>query len=303
MPRSQTTAVYVVKKFYPPRCPKCLHDFRSSGDFGAWWGHGASWQEAAQEQIRSFDDLFRITNQADESVIQYDNRFSADFIFCEQCKNVTMRIMYAEQQVLTQDEAERLDSSLGYTCWTKGEAVGNMARPVRALFALGWLDLARLQDQVKVARDSAVSETDVWQRGDRFAEVLNPALANLVRQYQDANQSKVVRNRLQTIFGGHWLRLESDTRDFLLTAELITDELCARARTDPTLDFSAAVAMYSKALEGEILTKLFAAYRESVFINKLPESNDKGHVRSISALRDYAEGRRELTLGDMAFCL
>ncbi len=303
MLRMKEVAVFRVQKFYPPRCPKCLHNFASGGDFGLWLGKGTSAMTAMAQQMESFAELFSATDQSVDDARLYRNRFNADFIVCTHCYNVTMRVKYAEQQVLSQEEAERLVRSLGYQCWTKGVAIGNMARPISTLSPLGWLDLAMLQDEVNAARDSSAAEPDSWQRGDKFAKTLDPALAEWVKRFQHAKESSVAGDRLRTVFGVQWDRLGSDARDFLLTAELLTDDLCARAQDDPTLDFSAPVAVYSKALESEILTKLFVAYKDSGFANKLPESNDKGCARSIKALQDFTAGRRELTLGDMAFCL
>lgn len=129
-----TRAVYVVEKFIPARCPKCVRRFRSSKDFGMF----AVTQKAAKhfgdalaQQVRLFPELGMRIVTADAVIKELarppreperaEGRLAKDFIICNHCENVTLRIRLGEEQVFAKDEAERLIKSKEFTCWTKGE--------------------------------------------------------------------------------------------------------------------------------------------------------------------------------------
>jgi hypothetical protein len=106
------------------------------------------------------------------------------------------------------------------------------------------------------------------------------------------------------MFGSLWEGLASECRDFLVTAEVLKDDLVSLTETDPSIDFSPAVQMYSKALEKDLLEKLFRPFALSRYAHDFPAGIAKQDIaRSIASLRSFVTGGRDLTLGDMAFCL
>jgi hypothetical protein len=84
----------------------------------------------------------------------------------------------------------------------------------------------------------------------------------------------------------------------------LKDELMSFAEIDPSIDFTSAVATYSKALEKEIFDKVFLTFRDSSFSTLLPEATGQNSLdRSLDVMKAFVGKKRNLTLGDMGFCL
>jgi hypothetical protein len=295
-------SIYYVFKFFPPRCPKCEHSFRSQSDFGWWLRKGKSFVKALQDQMEVFPDIF----QKDEhnGKTGYLNKFGIDFIFCKNCQNITMRIDYASRQVMTLAEAEFLVEKQGFTGWQEVKAYGNMARPQEHLSMLGQADLIMLLKAVGEARNLASASNDLAKGTEMFSASLDPALISIVKKVYQERASIEVRERLISIFGGLWESISSDCKDFLFTAEIVKDDLMSWAETDPAIDFTPAVVMYSVALEKEILDKIFLAFRASPFAVILPDTTGQNSLdKSLDAIKIFVDKKRDLSLGDMAFCL
>jgi hypothetical protein len=132
--KKKTRTVYIVEKFIPRRCPKCVSPFRTSKDFG-WFAptqkSAKHFTEALAQQAELFPEIgpkvvkspreaaeiLAKPAKAPESIEDYGK----DFIVCNHCKNVTLRIRLGQVEVFSMDEANRLIESEGFTCWTKGE--------------------------------------------------------------------------------------------------------------------------------------------------------------------------------------
>ena len=109
----KSITMYHVYKFFPSRCPKCEQAFRSASDFGRWLGRGKSFVDALQNQKEFFSDIFPKIESNDKT--RYSNKFDIDFIVCENCQNVTLRIDYESRQVMTLEEAKFLVETQGFT--------------------------------------------------------------------------------------------------------------------------------------------------------------------------------------------
>ena len=91
------TPIFKVQKFFPPRCPKCEHEFGSVEDFAEYVGAiGSSFLDAKFQQAKRNPELFetvgeagsaasagagsitRITSSGPELTVT--DRFSSDFI-------------------------------------------------------------------------------------------------------------------------------------------------------------------------------------------------------------------------------
>lgn len=298
----EAQTMYHVYKFFPSRCPKCEQAFRLSSDFAQWAGKGNSFVNALQNQKELFSDIFPKTETNDKT--RYSNKFDIDFIICQNCQNVTLRIDYASRQVMTLSEAEFLVEEQGFTGWQEIKAYGNMARPMALLSMLGQADLLMLQKAVVEAKHLATAETDETSGADVFSAALDPTLVEFVNKVRQVRTSTTVRERLKGIFANLWDNVSSDCKDFLVTAEVLKDELMDWAETDPALDFTPAVQMYSVALEKEIHDKIFHPFRDSTFARFLPEATGQSPLdKSSAAIKSFIDKKRNLTLGDMAFCL
>ena len=298
----EAITMYQAYKFFPSRCPKCEHPFRSQSDFGKFYGAGKSFVNALQNQMEAFPDIFPKVEQY--GLTGYSNKFDIDFIICRNCQNITMRIDYALRQVATLAEAEFLIEKQGFTGWQEVTSYGNMARPQEHLSMLGQADLMMLRKAVGEARNLAIAINDQVIGADAFSASLDPALLSIVNKVRQEIASIEVRERLKNIFGNLWGVISLDCRDFLVTAEIVKDELMSWSEKDPAIDFTPAVQMYSVALEKEILDKIFIAFRDSPFSTILPETTGQNSLdRSLDTIKAFVGKRRNLALGDMAFCL
>jgi len=125
-----------------------------------------------------------------------------------------------------------------------------------------------------------------------------------VNKVRESRNTAAARDRLSGMFGTLWEGLAPDCRDFLVTAEVLKDDLVSLSETDPSIDFSPAVQMYSKALERDLLDKVFRPFASSTHAHDFPATAAKQDLaRSVAALQSFVTGSRELALGDMAFCL
>jgi len=300
----EKVTAYRVEKFFPPRCPVCEHPFRSQGDFADWAGKsGHSFVQAKIEQAKRFPELFEVT-EAGNGIFKATDKFDIKFLICLQCENVTMRIGYAMRQVFTIEEADRLIDEEGFTCWNQIETFGHMARPYSQLSMLGAADFDQLQSIIVKARAEASAETNATKRGDYFASIIDPALLGILHKAHESRLNSSVTERLAATFNIHWSYLGQDCRSFLITAEILKEDLGSLAESNPSIDFSPAVLAYSKALERGLIEKIFAQFAKSVEAGEaMPAVTSAELVRSVRTLSDYVAGRRELTLGDMAFCL
>jgi hypothetical protein len=295
-----------------------MHPFRSHEDFGWWLGSGDSTArsvaEAMTRQKKAFPELFpavpAISYSDDRSGskpvegVSYQNPYEVDFIICLHCKNITMRIEYAARQVETEQEAAKLVEQEGYTGWTEVLTQGNMTRRFRRLAMLGRADLDLLQAKVAEGREFARKESNQEAGRKRFEATFDPILTDYVRKLHEYEQSVQIENVLRQRFEDNWERLHPDCRDFLMTAEVLKEELHSYSETNPAVDFTLAVHAYSRALEKELLEKLFVSFRQSEFAKQLPSSTgNSSHDRSIRILTSFVDGKSHLTLGGMGFCL
>ncbi len=300
-----TVPVFMVEKFFPPRCPKCEQSFASTADFAEYAGGPAgSFVEAKIRQAQVFPELFGSTSSDLPGVFRFSNKFDTDFIICKHCNNVTLRISYASRRVTSRDEAERLVTSGGFTFWREGEAIGNMAQPGSRLSLLGAADLAKLSSVVLQAKQRVTQSGQPQANADVFASEVDPVLVELMNKIRETQVTTAAGERLRAIFGSLWQRLVADCRDFLVTAEVLKDNLVSLTETDPSIDFSPAVAAYSKALEKAVLERLFRPFLSFDAAAIIPEQTGRSDQdRSLASLRKFVTTRRDLTLGDMAFCL
>ena len=299
-----TVPIFVVEKFFPPRCPKCSGPFASPADFADYAGEkGSSFVDAKIRHSQLFPELFGAIQSDKPGVHSFTNKFDADFIICLHCNNVTLRINYAFRRVMSRDEAERLVATQGFTFWREGIAAGSMAKSYSRLSLLGAADLGKLNSVVLQAKQRATQQVD-QARSDAFSSEVEPALVEIMNKVRESQLTAAGTDRLRAIFGQFWEQLVPDCRDFLLTAEVLKDNLVSLTETDSSIDFSPAVAAYSKALEKDVLEKIFRPFLSSDNAMMVPDPTGKpDQDRSLTSLRRFVTTRRDPTLGDMAFCL
>jgi len=296
---------YWVEKFYPPRCPKCEHDFRGWDDLTIFYGENNPATSLPVAMANWWDRWPEIWIREPGKLRSYSgNPYELDFVRCRHCGNVTMRILHSKRQVMTQQEADELIEKEGFTFISQGSAGGIMARPFTQL---GWLaksDLAMLEDAVREGRLKASASKDERIAGDIFAATIDKALTEIVKKNLEAAKFDQAEQVLRGSFGQLWDGLDPQAKVFLITAELLKDELSSYAQTNESVDFSPVVQSYSKALERSLLQKVFLQFATSPFATKLPaETGKKAFDNSIQAFHKLVTGGYDITLGSMAFCL
>lgn len=97
-----------------------------------------------------------------------------------------------------------------------------------------------------------------------------------------------------------WQLLHSSSSNFLTSAELIFDHLPDGKDTD----YSPFIIQYCRALENEILKKLFEAYHENLLTNKVDRKNliasDNTNEKTQVFAKFVEKDKRDYTLGNMS---
>ena len=128
-----------------------------------------------------------------------------------------------------------------------------------------------------------------------------------------ANQAKTVDNYRSIVKdwleGQNWNLLDENSKSFLPSAELLFEYISKLADTD----YSPFIIQYCKALENEILKKLFEAYHDDLysresnisnFLSSDLEKDKKGQPKKSSKFASYLKSdNRKYTLGDMNFIM
>ncbi|MGO9790987.1 MAG: hypothetical protein ACLP8S_16280 [Solirubrobacteraceae bacterium] len=162
--------------------------------------------------------------------------------------------------------------------------------------------LRRLQHDVARARELA-AELEGDDAGDVYAQVLDAALESTTPATLRSQRAANARERLRAHFGMAWERLGQDCRDNLVVGDVLRTDLEEYSSIDPSFDFAAAVHVYSRALESEVLDKLFEPLRGARDV-ALPHGGEKrARALSVEALRRLRDEGVTPTLGAMGHCL
>jgi hypothetical protein len=167
------------------------------------------------------------------------------------------------------------------------KAEADLRRPIRAI-----------QRAYRAAQEAAL-----YLDGDAAGQVLAHIMQSDVDEAVDEfDQLPQLGDRVKRAFGEHWAWLSPRCRASLRTGELLNAEL--RRHDDDDIDFAPAVHVYSRALETELIDKIFEPFKASGVA--LPEtSGDPDVDQSLALLRRYTErpGAKPPTLDVMARCL
>ena len=147
--------------------------------------------------------------------------------------------------------------------------------------------------------------TDVIERSgeaDRELKVTQ-ALDRETEQALRRENVQAASQALSEIFGPLWTSISEKARHALVAAEIHRHDAELLADTEVQLDFAAAVGAYSRAVEIELLQRLFEPYREWPGADQLPEPREeKRDGASLRVLSKHVAGK-DPTLGEMAFLL
>lgn len=158
--------------------------------------------------------------------------------------------------------------------------------------------LRRLQGAIDRAR-SLVAGLDEESAGDVFGRATTADIDTASEQALRQPGASAARRELERAFGDGWGRLSARCRDYLVSADISRENLEAFASTDPAIDFAGAVVSYSRALEVELVERLFEPFRSSG--HSLPEEGPEPTIDgSLQRLRRFMAGGQAPALGEMA---
>jgi hypothetical protein len=156
----------------------------------------------------------------------------------------------------------------------------------------GIRQLQKLFEEVKGKPEGGDPDTKLNQAFDREAQTA------LRREHAEG-----ARQALSEMFGPLWETTSEEARRQLVAAEVYRHDAELLADTETWLDFSAAVGAYSRAVEIELLRRLFEPYRDWPDAEQLPKPrSEKRDGESLRALSRHLNGHI-LNLGQMGFIL
>ena len=167
-------------------------------------------------------------------------------------------------------------------------------------------DIAKLQQEVKELTDNLISLKKLMNIGENETERVEEALSQMQHWISTsiAREQKSVDSYIEVVCSWlmRWDLLDKASQSFLPQAELLYDNIVQTGGKD----YSPFIIQYCRALENELLTKLFAAYTEDCHTRHTGDvasflaidlRNDKTGMFAKSVLK----GQVAYTLGQMTF--
>lgn len=284
---------YLVPRFSPEQCPKCLNSFKESSDF----------QPVAVQVKAELVEVVHPQLVGVEQSVAWNGENLIQFVECLHCHNITMIVNLDQRYVLTLQEAEE-SINQGFTAImpvTIKQVDSGMGEQLSFWFQITY---DRLHNQALLLRDSVSSLEDNTEKANRFEKGMNPIMSDIIREIKkDQKLDKlycVARNALKN----DWEKISLDSQELLIIANLIRDDLLIYSQIKPDVDFVAPVLFYAKAIENELYTKVFKPFAEvSNSFNYEYEVNSPLLKESIRSLKQLCEKGRKPNLGEMANCL
>jgi hypothetical protein len=139
-------------------------------------------------------------------------------------------------------------------------------------------------------------------RSDEVAHALDGPLADLFRQTHIEKALQNAEEIIKTYFSSYWSSLDPKTQDRLAQAEQLRQEFTLESQYGHEPNFAPSVIQYSSALELELESKVFFPFQKhSRGIFEVNPSVEGRRLKNYKKLKSFCEGKRKLTLGDMAF--
>lgn len=185
------------------------------------------------------------------------------------------------------------------------------------LYQLGISDINEIISRIDGIKSEVKSIEDEELRAEELLKKVKPELRFLERGFRAEPEYSDFENQIKKIFGVDWKKLENDSKEFLITAEMLTDVLMRIEELSGKIDFAPVILEYSKSLELELLQKIFLKFKkyykekladeEDIFDYKQQELENyekkEGFIKTCESLKDYLNDKRDLTTGEMYFVL
>jgi hypothetical protein len=139
----------------------------------------------------------------------------------------------------------------------------------------------------KVFEEAKRAPSEVDEREPRVDQALDHETHAALRRAS----AEAARLELSELFGPVWNTISEEAQRQLIAAEIYRHDAEVLADTEYRLDFSAAVGAYSRALEMELLRRLFEPYRERPDADELPAPRSEKREGPRSASPAYRRTR------------
>lgn len=283
---------YLVPRFSPEGCPRCLSRFKGPTDF------------QPVSVLMDTDNLPSNTvNQAQGSLAAWDGDSLIQFLSCQHCNNITMVVNLDQRYVLTREEAEEAVRD-GYTAilpvsikQIDAKVNGNLSFWFRSTYD-------RLFNKASNLRNSLSSLENHEQRANDFERIMSPILADIIREIKKETDLENTFCEARNVLKSNWNQFNRDTKELLIAAHLIKKDLLTYAEVEADIDYVAPVLLYARALENELYYKLFKPFSEvcNDFNYEYDESSPL-LKKSIQVIRKMCKNGRKPNLSEMAYCL
>lgn len=123
---------------------------------------------------------------------------------------------------------------------------------------------------------------------------INRALDSTVQATLRRESAQVARAQLTELFGDLWESLSEQAQRQLVQAEVYRRDAELLADTEEGFEFSAAVGAYSRAVEVELLRRLFEPFRSRADAAELPKP--RSDVRCMATISPPTTAKRRATI-------
>ena len=178
------------------------------------------------------------------------------------------------------------------------------------LYKLGISELSQVVRRVTDVKKE-LKDVEEEERAKIFQERIDQELRFLKKEFLAEIDYENYEKGLRKIFGKSWDSLDQESRQFLITAEILLDVF--RGVKDEKVDYAPVIVEYAKSLEQELVGKIFVKFKthlrdknlissEELFKSdweslKLSPRNLKSFKKTCEIFESYLKDQLPMTLG------
>ena len=175
---------------------------------------------------------------------------------------------------------------------------------------LGISEFDQAIKRIKQIKKDVRKIKDESEKVETFDQKTGFQIKYLGQEFQKEKDYAGHEANLKKQLGNLWPKLQPESRQFLVTAEILAFALIEKKLT---IDYAPMVIGYSKALEKEIGANIFEPFRKAIIkegigvlddaiVNKISKLNPS-LAKTLKVLRSYLKNEEELTIGSVFYIL